>query len=106
MANQPQPSGARAPAWRLTELLKDKLDELEGRGLQIQWIEASYDDLTRLVLEGGDDAVRLDADPSLDRAWFGRVEIRHNSQTAGTWVFVSGETATGGISAHEVKPQD
>lgn len=106
MSNQPLPSDVGTPSWRLTERLLAKLDELEAQGLQVQWIEASFEDLTRLVLEGGDAAVRLDPDPALDRAWFGKAEIRHNSQTPGVWVFVRGDVAAGAISAHEVKPPE
>lgn len=96
-----------APApWRLTDGLNAKLAELTGRGFEIQWIEACVEDLTRLVMEGGEDAIRLDPDPGLDRAWFGDVEIRHTSERQMTWVFLKGEVASGEISAHIVGAPD
>ena len=102
MANHPNAAKAKVGAWRLTEALNDKLGELTGRGLEVQWIEASLDDLTRLVQEGGEDAIRLDPDKTLDRAWFGEVEIRHGAAQPDTWVYVRGEVAAGDISAHRV----
>jgi hypothetical protein len=95
-----------APTWRLTDALNAKLAELAGQGHEILWIEASVDDLTRLVVEGGEDAVRLDPDPGLDRAWFGEVEIRHAARRQMTWIFLRGEVAAGEISAHVVGPPD
>jgi len=50
-------------SWRLTDGLDAKLAELRGLGHEIQWIEACRADLTRLVMEGGEGAIRLDADP-------------------------------------------
>ena len=96
----------QADAWRLTDGLNEKLAELTGRGFDILWIEASRADLTQLVMEGGDAAIRLDPDPSLDRAWFGEVEIRHSAARDLTWVFLRGEVAAGEVSAHVVGPPD
>jgi len=59
-------------------------------------------DLTCLVVEGGETAIRLDPDPSIDRAWFGDIEIRHCAARDGVWIFVKGEVASGEISAHQV----
>ena len=101
MASDPEPA-----AWRLTDGLHAKLAELTGRGFEVLWIESSVEDLTRLVLEGGEGAIRLDPDPSLDRAWFGEVEIRHTSARQMTWVFLKGEVAAGEVSAHIVGPPD
>lgn len=103
MANHPHAASAGARFWRLTTALDAKLAELRERDLQVLWIESSLEDLTRLVQEGGEDAVRLDPDPSLDRAWYGEVEIRYNSQQADTWVFVRGEVAAGDVSAHPIR---
>ena len=64
------------------------------------------EDLTRLVVEGGDAAIRLDPDPAIDRAWFGDTEIRHSATRPMTWVFVRGEVASGDVSAHVVSPPD
>ncbi len=113
MANHARSAEAQpaAPAWRLTDGLNDKLTELSGRGYEILWIEACVEDLTRLVVEGGEDAVRLDPDPTVDRAWFGEVEIRHSAREM-TWVFLRGEVAPkdqdgdGEISAHIVSPPE
>lgn len=92
--------------WRLTDALNAKLAELRDRGFAPQWIEAGMEDLTRLVREGGEAAIQLDPDPSVDRAWFGEVEIRHAAASEHTWVFVSGEVASGGVSAHAVTPPE
>jgi uncharacterized protein YuzB (UPF0349 family) len=93
-----------APPWRHTDGLNAKLAALKRLGLDVQWIEASRDDLTRLVIEGGEAAIRLDTDPGVDRAWYGEVEIRHNAAREGTWVFVKGEVSSGEVSAHVVEP--
>ena len=90
--------------WQLTAALNAKLAALTVLGLDVQWIEASRADLTRLMVEGGEAAIRLDPDPSVDRAWYGEVEIRHCATREDTWVFVKGEVASGDISAHPVVP--
>ncbi len=95
-------SDVGSPDWRLTDGLNAKLAALTTLGLEVQWIEASRTDLTRLVVEGGESAIRLDPDPGIDRAWFGDVEIRHCATREDTWVFVKGEVASGEISAHQV----
>ena len=105
MANHSQQRAvAPEPPWRLTDALDAKLAELTGQGFEVLWIEASMADLTRLVQEGGEAAIRLDPDPSIDRAWFGAAEIRHASARENTWVFLRGEVAAGEISAHVVAP--
>jgi hypothetical protein len=107
MANQSQRAAAAPEAsWRLTEALDAKLAELRGRGFEVLWIEASLDDLTRLVVEGGEAAIRLDPDPAIDRAWFGAAEIRHSPTRQHTWIFLRGEVAAGEVSAHVVAPPD
>lgn len=105
MATHPQRADD-ASAWRLTAGLDAKLAELRGRDFEVAWIEASRADLTRLVMEGGEAAIRLDPDPAVDRAWYGDVEIRHSSTRDGTWVFVRGEEAAGEAGAHLVAPPD
>ncbi|MBS0360109.1 MAG: hypothetical protein JSR98_01910 [Proteobacteria bacterium] len=104
MANQSHAAGPKAEPWRLTEALNAKLAEVRERGFEPKWIESSLEDLTLLIREGGEEAIRLDPDPSVNRAWFGEVEIRHNGDQPFTWVFVSGEVAAGNISAHVVEP--
>lgn len=107
MATHPQSAEPDdPPAWRLTAGLDAKLAELRGQGFEAAWIEASRADLTRLVMEGGEAAIRLDPDPAVDRAWYGETEIRHTSARDGTWVFVKGEVGGGDVSAHQVGPPD
>ena len=95
-----------APPWRLTAALDAKLAELKGRGYEVLWIESSRADLTQLVIEGGEAAIRLDPDPAVDRAWYGETEIRHGASRDLTWVFLRGEVAAGEVSAHVVSPPD
>jgi mannose-6-phosphate isomerase-like protein (cupin superfamily) len=104
MATHPRRESESPPSWRLTDGLDAKLAELRDRGFEVAWIESSRADLTRLIVEGGEAAIRLDPDPAVDRAWYGDVEIRHNSAQDETWVFVRGEVAAGEISAHVVEP--
>jgi hypothetical protein len=106
MATHPQRDEPTAADWRLTEALNAKLAELTGLGFEVQWIESSRADLARLLDEGGDDAIRLDPDPAIDRAWFGEVEIRHTAVRDMTWVFVRGEVAAGEVSAHVIGPPE
>src|ERR1700710_99882 len=108
MANHPQSADVEPEAapWRLTEALDAKLAELKGLGFEVAWIECSRADLTSLVVEGGDAAVRLDPAPSIDRAWYGEVEIRHTAARDLTWVFLTGEVAAGEVSAHVIGPPD
>jgi len=94
------------PPWPLTAGLDAKLAALRGRGFEVAWIEASRADLTRLVMEGGEAAIRLDPDPAVDRAWYGDTEIRHSAAREGTWVFVRSEGAAGDVNAHQVGPPD
>ncbi len=91
-------------AWKLTDALNAKLAGLKELGFEVLWIESSRADLTQLVMEGGEAAIRLDPDPALDRAWFGEVEIRHTAERDMTWVFLRGEVASGEVSAHVVSP--
>jgi len=107
MANHPQRAVPEPPPKaRLTDALNAKLAELRGRGLEPQWVEASVEDLTRLMLEAGEAAIRLDPDPAVDRAWYGKVEIRHAAARKQIWIFVTGEVAAGKVSAHVVDPPD
>jgi hypothetical protein len=108
METHPQPTGtgSEPAAWRLTEALDAKLAELKALGLEVHWIESSHADLTRLIIEGGEAAVRLDPDPAVDRAWYGDVEIRHTSSRELTWVLVRAETDSEEVSAHVVSPPD
>jgi hypothetical protein len=108
MANHPHRADLEpeAPPWRLTEALDATLSDLKSRGFEVLWIECSRSDLTSLVIEGGDAAIRLDPDPSIDRAWYGDVEIRHTAARDLTWVFLRGEVAAGEVSAHVIGPPE
>ena len=104
---QPDPAAEpKLAPWRLTEALNEKLAELRGQGLQLLWIECSRDDLTRLIVEGGEAAIRLEPDPTLDLAWYDGVEIRYSPTRPLTWVFLKGEDPAGGVSAHIVSPPE
>ncbi|THD57242.1 hypothetical protein [Phenylobacterium sp.] len=107
MANHPQRADHEPqPSGRLTDALNAKLAELRGRGLAPQWIEANVEALTRLMLESGEAAIRLDPDPAADRAWYGKVEIRHAAARDQLWIIVTGEVAAGEVSAHVVALPD
>jgi mannose-6-phosphate isomerase-like protein (cupin superfamily) len=107
MSTQLQRAGPDSTtAWPLTAGLDAKLGELRGKGFEVAWIEASRKDLTRLVMEGGEAAIRLDPDPAVDRAWYGDAEIRHSSTREGTWIFVKGRGTADAVSAHQVGPAD
>lgn len=99
-AGAPDPACAEAAAGEdLTGRLSRKLAELEGRGFRVQWIAASRDELVQLFVEGGEQAILMDPDPTRDVAWFGSYEIRP-SEAPGVWVYIEGEFD--GISRHHV----
>nr|MEA2799864.1 hypothetical protein [Phenylobacterium sp.] len=83
----------------LTERLDARLAELTRSGYRIQWIEASERELVTLFVEGGDQAIILDPDPGVDRAWYGGFEIRP-SEKGLVWIYLEGEYE--GLSAHIV----
>jgi hypothetical protein len=105
LAETPPEAPREAPPWRLTHALNAKLAELRAKGFRVLWIESSREDLTQLAIEGGENAIELDADPELDRAWYGDVEIRLSTERMLTWVFLEGEVE-GEVSAHIVGPPD
>ncbi|MFI4950520.1 MAG: hypothetical protein ACHP7A_05740 [Caulobacterales bacterium] len=88
-----------APDSTLTERLDAKLAELIRSGYRIQWIEASQTELVALFSEGGDEAILLDPDPTIDRAWYGQFEIRPSDKEL-VWIYLEGEYD--GLSAHIV----
>jgi hypothetical protein len=83
----------------LTGRLNARLAELTRSGYRIQWIEASETELVTLFAEGGDEAIVLDPDPGLDRAWYGGFEIRPSAKGL-VWIYLKGEYE--GLSAHIV----
>jgi hypothetical protein len=87
------------PASTLTERLDARLAELTRSGYRIQWIEASEKELVTLFAEGGGEAIVLDPDPAVDRAWYGAFEIRP-SEKGLVWIYLEGEYE--GLSAHIV----
>ena len=91
---------AAAPAMTtLTERLDIRLAELTRSGYRICWIEASEKELVTLFEEGGEDAVVLDPDPEIDRAWYGEFEIRPSEKHL-IWIYLEGEYE--GLSVHIV----
>jgi hypothetical protein len=90
---------APAPISTLTDRLDAKLAELIRSGYRIQWIEASQKELVALFTEGGDDAILLDPDPAIDRAWYGQFEIRPGEKDL-IWIYLEGEYD--GLSVHIV----
>jgi len=98
-------AGESAPPWRLTHALNAKLAELRARGYRVLWIESSREDLTQLAIEGGENAIELDDDPEVDRAWYGDLEIKLCPDKALTWIYLEGEVE-GEVSAHIVGPPD
>ncbi len=83
----------------LTERLDARLAQLTRSGYQIQWIEAAEKELVTLLAEGGEDAVALDPDPAVDRAWYGEFEIRPTEKDL-IWIYLEGEFE--GLSVHIV----
>jgi len=74
---------------RLTAYLDLTLAELRRQGCKALWIEASKADLTALVREGDADVIVLHPDPTVDRAYYGGIEIRHGDSPL-TCVFRKG----------------
>ncbi len=76
----------------LTERLKEKLAELTAAGYRIQHIEIAAPQMVTLFSEGGDEAIRLDADPASDKAWYGDYEVRATDKDL-IWIWVEGQYA-------------
>ena len=75
---------------QLTDQLNAKLAELAGKGYRLVWVTAGPEELEQLFREGGDDAIVMDDDPSVDIAWFQDLEIRP-TLTPGLFVYLEGE---------------
>ena len=84
----------------LTGRLDAKLAELSGKGFAIQWLEIAESELVTLFSEGGDEVIRLDSDPAVDKAWYGDIEVRP-TERGYIWIFLEGEVE-GEVSAHVV----
>ncbi len=76
----------------LTERLNAKLVELAVAGYRIQHIEIAEPQMVALFAEGGDEAIRLDDDPSSDLAWYGDYEVRATEREL-IWIWLEGEHA-------------
>ncbi|WP_372785876.1 hypothetical protein [Phenylobacterium sp.] len=74
----------------LTWRLKVKLDDLKAAGYRVQWIEVSHEALVTLFADGGDQAILMDPDPAIDRAWFGEFEVRPTDKSC-IWIYLEGE---------------
>ena len=90
---------AAASPLTLTERLDNRLSELIRSGYRIQWIEAAEKELITLFAEGGDEAIVLDPDPTVERAWYGEFEIRPTEKNL-IWIDLEGEYE--GLSVHIV----
>lgn len=94
------PAATPEPVSTLTSRLDAKLAELTGRGYAVQWLEIAEPQLVTLFSEGGDDAIRLDPDPAVDKAWYGEFEVRATHRAC-LWIFIEGEVE-GEVSAHVI----
>lgn len=83
----------------LIERLNAKIEAFLAVGDTIEYIEAEYEALVRLFLEGGDEIVALDPDPEVDLGWYGDFELRACPRE-GLWVYRKGRF--GHISGHIV----
>jgi hypothetical protein len=84
------PPVARPPVEPVMARLDDKLAALEAAGYRILWIAISEEELVQLLIEGGEQAVLMDPDPSRDVAWYKTYEIRP-SDKPGLRVYLEGE---------------
>ena len=99
-APPPELAPLPSPPGRLTDRLTAKLSELRNAGFAVLWIDATVEDLTTLLIEGGEDAILLDPDPARDVAWYGGCRIKHATQP-GVRVFLEGEVENE-VSCHIV----
>ena len=89
---------ARLPT--LTERLDAKLADLAEGGYQLRYLEIGREELVTLFTEGGDEAILLDPDPDVDRAWDRGLEVRATEKDC-IWIWIEGEVE-GDLSAHLV----
>jgi hypothetical protein len=90
---------ASSQASTLTGRLDARLAELTRSGYRIQWIEVSEKELVTLFVEGGDEVIVMDPDLGIDRAWYGKFEIRPTEKDL-IWIYLEGEYE--GLSVHIV----
>ena len=60
----------------LSDRLNARLDELAAAGRSALKIDASIEDIARLFVELGEDAILMDCDPRRDVAWYRDCELR------------------------------
>ncbi len=60
----------------LSERLNARLDELTLAGRSALKIDACIEDIARLFVELGEDAILMDCDPKRDVAWYRNCELR------------------------------
>jgi len=82
----------------LTERLQAKLAEILARGFHIKWLEMSQAEMVTLFREAGEEVIRLDPDPAVDRGWYGEYEVRASVNTC-IWIWIEGEIE-GELSVH------
>lgn len=84
----------------LTERLTAKLAEIVERGFHVKWLEMSQAEMVTLFREAGEEVIRLDPDPAVDKAWYGDIEVRA-SKNGCVWIWIEGEVE-GELSVHIV----
>ncbi|MDP3853921.1 hypothetical protein [Phenylobacterium sp.] len=62
-----------------------RLDELAGAGRSALKIDASIEEIARLFVELGEDAILMDCDATRDVAWYRDCEL-HACEAPGIWV--------------------
>ena len=60
----------------MSDRLNARLDELAAAGRSALKIDASIEDIARLFVELGEDAILMDCDPKRDVAWYRDCELR------------------------------
>src|SRR3954452_20844240 len=82
----------------LTQRLSDTLAEIKAKGFHVKWLEMSQAEMVTLFREAGEEVIRLDSDPAVDKAWYGDIEVRASKNTC-IWIWLEGEIE-GEMSVH------
>jgi len=82
----------------LTQRLTDTLAEIKAKGFHVKWLEMSQAEMVTLFREAGEEVIRLDPDPSVDKAWYGEIEVRASKNSC-IWIWLEGEVE-GELSVH------
>lgn len=99
-STQVTPGEPPQPGETLFARLNIKLAELRGRGYRLQWMEMSQKEMVTLFHEAGEEVIRLDPDPTVDKAWYGDVEVRASDREC-VWIWLEGEVP-GETSVHVI----